>query len=169
MIRQSHEPPTWLEGRWAEQKHATATRIAGAIASLRQAGDKITYGSICRSVQSLYGISISANTIKRNGAAYEVYSANRSSRRFAAAKEQTLRKLVWDATDADRKRLGPRIARLRRMRKDGLIAMLLQLQDTSDRQKTNEANLRDEILRLLTTGVGQRSGHQGKGTAAEGM
>jgi len=50
-----------------------------------------------------------------------------------------------------------------------LIAMLLQLQDTSDRQKTNETNLRDEILRLLTTSVRQRSGHQCKGTAAEGM
>src|SRR5208337_798979 len=120
MIRQSHLSPTWLEGRWAEQKHATATRIAGAIASLRQAGDKITYGSICRSVQSLYGISISANTIKRNDAAYENYSANRSSRRFSPAKEQSLQKLVWDAPEANRKRLGPKIARLRRMRKDSL-------------------------------------------------
>jgi len=169
MIRQSHKPPTWLEGRWAEQKHATATRIAGAIASLRQAGHKITYGSICRSVQALYGISISANTIKRNDAAYDIYSANRSSRGFAPAKELVLQKLVWDATDENRKRLGPKIARLRRMRKDSLIAILLQLQATSDHQNTNEANLRDEILRLLTTSVRQRSGHQGKGTAAEGM
>jgi hypothetical protein len=169
MIRQNHEPPTWLEGRWAEQKHATATRIAGAIASLRQAGDKITYGSICRSVQSLYSISISANTIKRNDAAYEIYSANRSSRRFSPAKEQALQRLVSDAPDANRKRLGPKIARFRRMRKDSLIAMLLQLQDTSERQKTNETNLREEILRLLTTNVRQRSGQQGKGTAAEGM
>jgi hypothetical protein len=55
------------------------------------------------------------------------------------------------------------------MRKDSLIAMLLQLQDTSERQKTNETNLRDEILRLLTTNVRQWSGQQGKGTAAEGM
>jgi hypothetical protein len=167
MIRQSHETPTWLEGRWAEQKHATATRIAGAIASLRQAGHKITYASICRSVQALYGVSISANTIKRNDAAYVIYSANRSSRRFVPAKELVLQKLVWDATEENRKRLGPKIARLRRMRKDCLIAMLLQLQDTSDYQKTNEANLRDEILRLLTTSVRQRSGLQGK--AAEGM
>jgi hypothetical protein len=169
MIRKRRESPTWRAGRWAEQKHATATRIAGAVASLRQAGDKITYGSICRSVQSLYGISISANTIKRNDAAFEIYSANRSSRRFAPAKEQALQKLVWDATGANRKRLGPKIARLRRMRKDSLIAMLLQLQDTSDCQKTNETNLRDEILRLLTTSVRQRNGHQGKGIAAEGM
>jgi len=169
MIRQNHESPTWLEGRWAEQKHATATRIAGAIASLRQAGDKITYGSICRSVQSLYSISISANTIKRNDAAYEIYSANRSSRRFSTAKEQALQRLVSDAPDANRKRLGPKIARLRRMRKDSLIAMLLQLQDTSDRQKTNETNLRDEILRLVANRMFDRRGQQGTEKAGEGV
>ena len=42
-------------------------------------------------------------------------------------------------------------------------------EDTSERQKTTETNLREEILRLLTTNVRQRSGQQGKGTAAEGM
>jgi hypothetical protein len=115
MIRGDHEAPTWLEGRWAEQKRATATRIAGAIASLRQAGDKITYASICRSVRSLYGISISANTIKRNDAAYELYSANRSSRRYSSLKEQALQKLIQNATGAERNRLGSKIARLRRM------------------------------------------------------
>lgn len=149
MIRQSHEPPTWLEGRWAEQKHATATRIAGAILSLRQAGDKITYSSICRSVQSLYDISISANTIKRNEAAYEIYSANRTSRQYSPSKEQALQKLLQDTTDTHRNRVGSKIARLRRMRKDALIARLLQLEDASNRQKTTETNLRDEILRLL--------------------
>jgi hypothetical protein len=168
MIRQRRESPTWLEGRWAEQKHATATRIADAIASLRQAGDKVTYCSICRSVKSLYGISISANTIKRNDAAYEIYSANRSSRHFSPAKEQALQKLVWDATDADRKRLCPKIARFRRMRKDALIAMLVQLQAATDRQKIAETNLRDEILRLVTNKIDDRSGRQGTETLGGG-
>lgn len=168
MIRQSHETPTWLEGRWAEQKHASATRIAGAIASLRQAGHKITYGSICRSVQSLYGFSISANTIKRNDAAYEIYSANRSSRRFAPAKEQVLQKLLKNAADTQRNRLGSKIARLRRMRKDALIAMLLQLQGDSDRQRTTETNLRDEILRLVANKTHDRRG-QGTEKAGEGV
>jgi hypothetical protein len=163
MIRQSHEPPTWLEGRWAEQKHATATRIAGAIASLRQAGDKITYGSICRSVQSLYGISISANTIKRNDSAYAIYSANRSSRQYSPAKEQALQKLLQNANDTQPNRVGSKIARLRRMRKDALIAMLLQLQDADARQKTTETNLRDEILRLVTSNIHDQRGQQGKG------
>jgi hypothetical protein len=169
MIRQNHEPPTWLEGRWAEQKRATATRIAGAIDSLRQAGDKITYGSICRSVQSLYGVSISANTIKRNDAAYEIYSANRSSRHYAAAKEQVLQKLVQNATDTHRNRLGSKIARFRRMRKDALIAMLIQLQGDSDRQRNTETNLRDEILRLVANQIHDRRGQQSTERAGEGM
>jgi hypothetical protein len=45
--------------------------------------------------------------------------------------------------------MASRIARLRRMRKDTLIARLVQLEDASDHQKTIETNLRDEILRLL--------------------
>ena len=169
MIRQNHEPPTWLEGRWAEQKLATATRIAGAIASLRQAGDKITYGSICRSVQLLYSISISANTIKRNDAAYEIYSANRSSRRFSPAKEQALQRLVQNVAVEQRNRMGSRIARLRRMRKDALITMLLQLQDADDRQKTIETNLREEILRLVANRIHDRCGQQGTESAGEGV
>jgi len=149
MTRTHHQSPDWLKDRWADQKKATVTRIAGAIASLRDAGNKITYGSICRSVESLYGVSISTNTIKRNHEAYEIYSVNRSSRRFSPAKEQALQKLVQNSPKEHRTRLGSRIARLRRMRKDALIAKLVQLEDACDCQKTIETNLRDEILRLL--------------------
>jgi hypothetical protein len=149
MTRGRHQSPDWLKDRWADQKNATVTRIADAVASLRQTGNKITYNSICRSVESLYGVSISANTIKRNHEAYEIYSANRSSRRFSPAKEQALQKLVQNAPGEHRTRLDSRIARLRRMTKDALIARLLQLEDATARQKTIETNLRDEILRLL--------------------
>lgn len=149
MSRGHHQSPDWLKNRWADQKKTTATRIGGAVASLRQAGNKITYSSISRCVESLYGVSISANTIKRNHEAYAIYSANRSSRRFSPAKEQALQKLVQDAPGDRQTRLASRIARLRRMRKDLLIARLVQLEDASDRQKTIETNLRDEILRLL--------------------
>jgi len=116
---------------------------------LCQAGNKITYNSICRSVESLYGVSISANMIKRNHEAYKIYAAHRSSRRFSPAKEETLQKLVQNAPGEDWSRLGSRIARLRRMKKNALIARLVQLEDASDQQKTIETNLRDEILRLL--------------------
>jgi hypothetical protein len=149
MTRGHVQSPDWLKDRWADQKKATVTRIAGAVATLRRTGNKITYSSICRSVESLYGVSISANTIKRNHEAYEIYSVNRSSRRFPTAKEQALQKLVQNAPGEHRARIGSRIARLRRMRKDALIARLLQLEDATARQKTIETNLRDEILRLL--------------------
>jgi hypothetical protein len=149
MIRGQHQSPDWLKDRWADQKKATIKRIADAIAGLRQAGKKITYRSICRSVESLCGVSISANTIKRNHEAFEIYSANRSSRRYSPTKEQALQKLIQNAPAGHQNRIVSRIARLRRMRKDTLIARLVQLEDASDRQKTIETNLRDEILRLL--------------------
>jgi hypothetical protein len=149
MTRGHVQSPDWLKERWADQKKATVTRIAGAVASLRRSGKKITYSSICRSVESLYGVSISANTIKRNHEAYEIYSANRSLRRFSTAKEQALQKLVQNAPGEYRARIGFTIARLRKMRKDALIARLLQLEDATAHQKTIETNLRDEILRLL--------------------
>lgn len=149
MTRGRHQSPDWLKDRWANQKKATMTRIAGAVANLQKTGAKVTFSSICRSVEELYGVSISANTIKRNHEAYEIYLANRSSRRFSPAKEQALQKLVQNVPAEHKTRLGSRIARLRRMRKDALIARLVQLEDASDRQKTLETNLRDEILRLL--------------------
>jgi hypothetical protein len=163
MIRGGNASPTWLQGRWSDQKKATVTRIAGAVASLRQAGGKITYGSICRSVQSLYGVSISANTIKRNQAAYEIYSANRSFRQYSPSKDQALRQTLQNATEKERNRLDSKIARLRRIKKDALIASLLQLEDVTHRQKTTEATLREEILRLVTNKNRVESGPHGKG------
>jgi hypothetical protein len=159
----NHQSPVWLEGRWEGQKHLTAIRIGGAVASLRQAGTKITYASICRSVQLLYGVSMSPNTIKRNQAAYEIYLGSRSSQHYSSSKEQALQKLVQLATENERNRLRSRVARLRRVRKDALIASLLQLEDVVDQQKTTETNLRDEILRLATSKI-----HDGEGRDAKG-
>jgi hypothetical protein len=149
VIRGRHHSPDWLQNRWADQKKATVARITGAIASLHQAGKSVTYRSICRSVESLYSVSISANTIKRNHEAFEIYLANRSSRRYSPAKEHAVQKLVQHAPADLQTRIASRIARLRRMRKDALIVRLVQLEDASDHQKTIEMNLRDEILRLL--------------------
>jgi len=124
-------------------------RIAGAVASICKAGNKVTYNSICRSVQSLYGVSISANTIKRNHAAYAIYTENRSAQ-CAPAKERTLQKVIQSVPEDRRNRLCSRVARLRKIRKDRLIVMLLELEDSVDGHKVNETNLRDEILRLST-------------------
>jgi hypothetical protein len=149
MIRGNRQSPDWLRGRWADQKKATVTRIVGAVGNLQKTGGRITYASICRSVEALYGVSISANTIKRNQAAYEIYSANRGARRFSPVRGTEIQVLIQNAPKEERDRLGSRIARFRRMRKDALISRLLQLEDASNRQKMIETNLRDEILRLL--------------------
>jgi predicted neuraminidase len=149
MTRGNHPPPDWLEGRWADQKKSTATRIAAAVANLQKTGGRITYSSICQSVEALYGVSMSANTIKRNHAAYQLYSASRSTRRFSPVRGPEIQVLIQNAAKEEHDRLCSKIARLRRMRKDALIARLVQLEDASDRQKTIETNLRDEILRLL--------------------
>jgi hypothetical protein len=93
-------------------------------------------------------MSISANTIKRNQAAYEIYTNNRSVRQCNLAKERTLQHLIQSAPDNQRNRLCSRIARLRKIRKDRLIAMLLELEHSIDGHKDTETNLRDEILRL---------------------
>ena len=132
--------------KWSLARWRCSQTLGGAWSKNRR--------SVCGSgnpgrVESLYGVSISANTIKRNHEAYAIYSANRSSRLFSPAKEQALQKLVKDAPGERQSRLASRIARLRRMRKDALIARLVQLEDASDHQKTIETNLRDEILRLL--------------------
>jgi hypothetical protein len=125
MSRSGHRAPDWLKSRWADQRNATLTRIAGAVAHLQKTGGKVTYSSICRSVEALYGVSISTNTIKRNHEAYEIYSAHQSSHRFSPPKEQALEKLAHNAPGEYRNRLRARIARLRRMRKDALIARLV--------------------------------------------
>src|ERR1051325_3344052 len=127
MIHATHAPPTWLEGRWADQKDATVRRIAGAVTSLCQRGSKVTYSSICRSVQTLYGMSISANTIKRNHAAYAIYTEHCCARQPAPAKVRTLQNVIQSAPEDQRNRLGSRIASLRKIRKDRLIVMLLDL------------------------------------------
>ena len=51
MTRRRHQSPDWLKDRWADQKKATVTRIAGAIANLQKTGGKITYSSVRRSVE----------------------------------------------------------------------------------------------------------------------
>jgi hypothetical protein len=61
--------PVWLTAMWEQRSNATATRIARAVTKLRLDGCEVTYSSICSTVRVTDGISISPNTIKRNGGA----------------------------------------------------------------------------------------------------
>ena len=68
--------PEWLRSRWERTKSETAARIQAAVDQLRQHGRDVTFESIREAIRSLHGVSISANTIKRNELAYKVYLAN---------------------------------------------------------------------------------------------
>lgn len=58
--------PEWLRKGWEQKKNETVVRILAAVDALRQDKRVITYESIRGQVKATYGISISANTIKRN-------------------------------------------------------------------------------------------------------
>jgi hypothetical protein len=64
--------PEWLRSRWERTKCETAARVRAAVDQLRQQGRDVTFESIREAIRSLHGVSISANTIKRNELAYKV-------------------------------------------------------------------------------------------------
>ena len=65
--------PAWLEPLWERKKDETVDRVRAAVAKLTESRKPVTVASICATVRSLYGASISSNTIKRNHLAYEIY------------------------------------------------------------------------------------------------
>jgi hypothetical protein len=103
---------------------------------------------VCSRVRSLHGVSISANTIKRNELAYRIYSAHRQKPKVAHLPEPALRELVAGAAAEERRSLQSKISRLRREPKDALVAKLVSLERAVAKQRDIENRLREEILRL---------------------
>ena len=66
----SGKAPEWLRTRWERTKCETAARVQAAVDQLRQHGRDVTFESIREAIRST-GVSISANTIKRNELAYD--------------------------------------------------------------------------------------------------
>lgn len=145
--------PDWLQPRWERQKRDTATRVEAAVSALQKDGSQVTYASICKRVNSLFGLSISPNTIKRNELAYRIYLANRRPSRKKQFREPLLLQLIDSAVDQEKRSLQSRSVRLRRESKDSLIARLISLERTVTRQKNAENLLREEILRLAQAGA----------------
>jgi len=115
---------------------------------LRQQGRKATLEAIRVTIRSMHGVSISANTIKRNELAHEIYTAVCQKPKAASLPEPALRQLVENAAAEERHSLRSKISRLRRESKDALIARLVSLERAAANQKDVENRLRDEILRL---------------------
>jgi hypothetical protein len=140
--------PEWLRSRWERTKGETAACVQAAVDQLRERGRSVTFESIRETIRSIYGISISANTIKRNESAYQIYLAHRQKPRVASLPQPALRALLANASAGERRGLQSKISRLRREPKDSLVAKVVCLEGTATRQKDVENRLREEILRL---------------------
>ena len=140
--------PVWLRTRWERTKCETAARVQSAVDQLRQHNRYVTFESIREAIRSMHGVSISANTIKRNELAYQIYSAHRQTPRGASLPQPALRALVADASAEERRGLQSKISRLRREPKDSLVAKLVSLERAAAKQRDVENRLREEILRL---------------------
>jgi len=140
--------PEWLRSRWERTKGETEARVQAAVDQLRERGRSVTFESIRETIRSIYGISISANTIKRNEIAYQIYLAHRQKPRVASLPQPALRALLANASAGERRGLQSKISRLRREPRDSLVAKVVCLEGTATKQKDIENRLREEILRL---------------------
>jgi hypothetical protein len=140
--------PEWLRTRWERTKGETAARVQAAVDQLQQQGRHVTFESIRETIRLLHGVSISANTIKRNEVAYQIYSAHRQKPKVASLPQPALRGLVTSVSVEERPSLKSKISRLRREPKDALVAKLVSLERAATRQRDVENRLREEILRL---------------------
>jgi hypothetical protein len=140
--------PEWLRPRWEQTKSETAARVQTAVDQLLERGRGVTFESIRETIRSMHGVSISANTIKRNELAYQIYSAHRQWPKVAALPQPALRALVANTSDKERRGLQSKISRLRREPKDSLVAKLVCLERAVTKQRDVENRLREEILRL---------------------
>jgi hypothetical protein len=144
--------PVWLTAIWEQRRTETAARIARAVTKLRSDGCEVTYSRICAAVRAIDGISISPNTIKRNGGAYAIYVAHRRPQRRRCLPEPLLAQTITAASPEEKRPLRSRIERLRRETKDALIVRVLCLEGIVKQQKAAENALRDEVVRLSTNG-----------------
>lgn len=141
--------PEWLRKSWEQKKNDTAARVRTAIEALHQHKQAITYESIRTQIKTICGVSISANTIRRNEHAYEIYEANRAHAKSAGQRRNPqLTELLRGAPERERRSVRSKISRLRRETKDALIGRLIILERAVAKQRTVENLLREEILRL---------------------
>jgi hypothetical protein len=140
--------PSWLTETWEVRKSETADRVLKAIASLKSRGESVTLTTICGEVKSIYGVSISPTTIKRNHLANEAYRANRNRSVAVRFEDSDLVQLCTNTPDADRPKLLTKISRLRRHSKDSLIVKVIQLDQSNREHEKVENALREEIVKV---------------------
>jgi len=154
-----NKDPRWLQPLWKKKKADTARRVERAIKEMVKRKEPVTLEGIRQNVKSLFGVSISTNTIQRNEQAYAAYENHRTARRKAKVRDHDLASIVRSVSGASAVNLRAKINRLRRDSKDSLIARLLQLEEERKRQAERENALREEIFRLHPA-VRKRGGDQ---------
>lgn len=140
--------PRWLQPLWEKKKADTARRVERAVKEMVRLNKPVTLEGIRNMVKSLFGVSISTNTIQRNEGAYAAYQKHRTARRRTKVRDHGLAAMLRGLSGAGAANLRGRINRLRRDSKDSLIARLLQLEEERKRQAEREDALREEIFRL---------------------
>jgi hypothetical protein len=157
--------PAWLEPLWERKRNATADRVRAAVAKLCESRSPVTVASICATVKSLYGVSISSNTIKRNQIAHEIYKLHCGTRASSVLPETMLKRISDSVPEGEKRNFWSKVARLRREPKDRLIARLIEAEKALQEDKTTANALREEVfqlsLREMTRG-GRSSGTEAK-------
>jgi hypothetical protein len=133
---------------WEARKKETAVRVQAAIDKLRGANQHVTFSAIRETVRDLFHQSISANTIKRNEVAYQLYLANRRRPRMSPVRSQSVLEFYENTEPGARAAAQARVARLRRQPKDDLIVRLLRVDEMLRAARNVENRLREEIIRL---------------------
>jgi len=140
--------PAWLESLWERKRNETADRVRAAVARLNLCGQPVTVASICATVKSLYGVSISSNTIKRNHLAHEIYKRHCATRASSVLPEAILKRISDSVPEGEKRNFWSKVARLRREPKDRLIGRLIEAEEAFKKHRITETALREEIIQL---------------------
>lgn len=149
--------PLWLHARWTSRKLESARRVARAIAVLEQEGARVSLRAIAKRAEALDQAPLSVSTIQSNEAAYALYLKARGPGSRPEYRCGRLRAIMEATAVEKRTGLRTRVQRLRRMRKDELIASLLELQGRLSELEAQATRLREEVLRLAENHLDQRS------------
>ena len=153
--------PIWLSDHWERKKTETVRRVRTAIELLVAEQHAVTVSAIRNKVTTVFDVPFSANTIKRNEAAYALYLSSRRPPRNRSARDVLLRDLYVHASDTEKPQLQAKVARLRRQSKDNLIARLIALEHAVAVQTEVENRLREEIIRnSLQAGTSHRRANE---------
>lgn len=136
--------PLWLRPQWEKKRADTAERLARAVEALKLEQREITLMSIRETIFRLFNKNTSLATIQKS----EIYRQTRSNNERSEFHDTALERLYREALPEVRQGLRAKVARLRREKKDSLIAKLIALEQAVLRHKEIEITLQQEIIRL---------------------